>query len=479
MKELIFPKVPLVFYHTEKRSKEKFQPHDSKHVLMYTCGPTIYNYAHIGNFRTYVFEDLLRRSLKFFGYEVTQVMNLTDVDDKTIRGAIEKKCTLEQYTLPFKRAFFADIATLGIERVEVYPEATQYINHMIDFIEKLLTKGFAYKSEDNSIYFSIEKSKKYGRLSHMKQEELKHGDASVDDEYDKENAADFVLWKSYHPDRDGNVFWQSPYGPGRPGWHLECSTMAMEILGPTIDLHVGAVDNIFPHHENEIAQSEACSGKLFVRHWMHSEHLIVDGKKMSKSANNFYVLQDLLSKGYTGKEVRYLLMHIHYRTLLNFSFESMNAAKRSLERINDFLLRMSELAGPGEVKKEVFQFCQKAIDQFSYSLADDLNISEALAAIFGFIHEMNAMADCKQLSPGDAKAALFVLQALDRVLNVMNFTEEEIPEEMKELLLQREEARKAKEWKKSDELRDKILAGGYRIEDTPKGPRLKKADQFR
>lgn len=480
-KELTFPKIPLLFFNTEKRCKESFAPHDPMRVLIYTCGPTIYNYAHIGNFRTYVFEDILRRTLKFFGYQVIQAMNLTDIDDKTIRGALEKKCTLEQYTLQYKRAFFADIATLGIEHAEVYPEATQYIGHMIDFIQKLIDKGFAYKSEDQSIYFSIEKSKKYGRLAHVKFDQLKIGAGDrhlFDDEYDKENAGDFVLWKAYNKERDGDIFWKSPFGPGRPGWHLECSTMAMEILGPTIDLHVGAVDNIFPHHENEIAQSEACSGRLFVRHWMHSEHLIVDGKKMSKSANNFYVLKDLLDKGYSGKEVRYLLMHIHYRTPLNFTFESMSGAKRSLERMNDFVLRMNELAGPGEKQtKEVLQFCQKAMDQFSSSLADDLNISEALAAVFGLIHELNAMADSNQITPKDAKTALFVLEEMDRVLNVMNFEiDENIPQEMQELLVKRENARKAKDWRQSDELRDKILEGGYRIEDTAKGPRLKKAD---
>lgn len=475
---LDFPKPPLFFYDTEKRQKEKFTPQDPRRVLMYTCGPTVYNYAHIGNFRTYVFEDLLRRALKFFGYQVVQAMNLTDVDDKTIRGAIANDCSLEEYTHPYKNAFFTDIATLGIERVEFYPEATKFISHMIDVIEKLLDKGFAYKSEDQSIYFSIAKWEKYGRLSHIKSDQLKIGSVNplFDDEYDKENAADFVLWKSYHAERDGKVFWQSPFGPGRPGWHLECSTMAMELLGHTIDLHIGAVDNIFPHHENEIAQSEACSGRLFVRHWMHSEHLIVNGKKMSKSANNFYVLKDLLDKGFTGKEVRYLLLHTHYRTLLNFTFESMQSAKRSLERINDFVLRMNELAGSGAAQKEVLQFCQKAIDQFSFSLADDLNISEALAAVFGLIHEINSMADCGQIMPGDAKEILFVFREIDRVLHVINFEEETIPKEMEELLQQRESARKAKEWKKSDELRDKISENGYRIEDTPKGPRLKKID---
>src|ERR1700733_7796432 len=281
--------IPIYFYNTASREKEQFVPLDDNHVRMYTCGPTVYHFAHIGNFRTYVFEDLLRRTLKFFGYQVTQVVNLTDVDDKTIRGAVESNQSLLDFTQPYKDAFLVDIQTLGIERAEHYPAATDYIPHMIDFIQKLLDQGIAYRSKDKSIYYAIDKCPSYGRLSHLKLDELKvgAGDARVaTDEYEKENIGDFVLWKGYDPLRDGHIFWESPFGPGRPGWHLECSAMAMNLLGETIDIHAGAVDNIFPHHENEIAQSEAYSGKTFVRYWLHSEHLIVNNKKMSKSLGN-------------------------------------------------------------------------------------------------------------------------------------------------------------------------------------------------
>jgi cysteinyl-tRNA synthetase len=285
------PKLPLKFFNTETGKKELFTPLKDPEVRMYTCGPTIYHFAHIGNFRTYIFEDILRRTLKFFGYQVTQVMNLTDVDDKTIRGATSANVSLCDFVQPYRQAFFEDIQTLGIEKVEHYPAATDYIKSMIGFIQNLMDKGFAYYGGDRSIYFSIEKSPRYGRLSHLNLEELKVGagnerQASAD-EYEKENVGDFVLWKAYEPERDGPFYWESPFGKGRPGWHLECSTMAMELLGDSIDIHVGAVDNIFPHHENEIAQSEARSGQEFVKYWLHAEHLVVNHKKMSKSLGNF------------------------------------------------------------------------------------------------------------------------------------------------------------------------------------------------
>ena len=349
-------------YNTEKREKEPFRTHKPEIALVYTCGPTVYNYAHIGNFRTYVFEDILRRTLKYFGYRVTQVMNLTDIDDKTIRGAIEANTTLDAFTLPYKTAFFTDIAELGIERAEYYPQATDYIPQMIDFIEDLLFKEIAYKSRDKSIYFSVEKFPNYGRLSRLKLDELKVGasDARVfDDEYEKENVGDFVLWKAYEEKRDGKVFWDSPFGPGRPGWHLECSTMAHELLGKEIDIHAGGVDLIFPHHENEIAQSEAFTGHNFARFWVHSEHLLVDGRKMSKKLGNFYTLRDLLQKGYSGREVRYMLMHTHYRTQLNFTFEGLDGARSSLQRINGFIVRMQELSnGVRVVNDEVTKFVE-------------------------------------------------------------------------------------------------------------------------
>jgi len=476
---LKFPKLPIYLFNSETRKKEQFSVLYDNHVRMYTCGPTVYHYAHIGNFRTYVFEDILRRTLKFFGYQVTQIVNLTDVDDKTIRGAMESNQSLLDFTQPYKNAFFVDIQTLGIERAENYPAATDYITAMIDFIQKLLDKGIAYKSKDKSIYYAIDKCPNYGRLSHLKMDELQVGAGEprvATDEYEKDNLADFVLWKSYDQARDGHVFWESPFGQGRPGWHLECSTMAMSLLGETIDIHAGAVDNIFPHHENEIAQSEALSGKPFVRYWLHSEHLIVNHKKMSKSLGNFYTLRDLLQKGFTGKEVRYMLMHIHYRTQLNFTFEGLDGARTALNRLNDFVLRMQEMANPSTKSNESARVClNKAITRFSEALADDLNISVALSAVFDLMHEINILYDQKQLGQGDATEVLYVMQEFNRVLGVLEFDQEETPPTyLQDMLQQREQARKSKDWALADKLRGEIHAAGFVIEDTSNGVRLKK-----
>lgn len=337
-------KVRLKIYNTETREKEEVIAKEGNLIRMYTCGPTVYNFAHIGNFRTYVFEDLLRRTLHFFGFEVIQAMNLTDVDDKTIKGALEEGVSLDAFTERFKRAFFEDLQTLNIEPVEYNPEATRYIPEMIEIIEKLVKEGTAYKAADGSIYFAIRKFPSYGRLSHLQLSELKEGASGVSsDEYDKENASDFVLWKAYDETRDGEIFWESPFGRGRPGWHIECSAMAMKLLGKTIDIHVGGVDNLFPHHENEIAQSESYTCCRFVRYWMHCEHLLVEHRKMSKSLGNFFTLRDLLEKGYSGKEVRYMLLQTHYRTQLNFTFTGLSSVRATLERLSDFIRRLQAI----------------------------------------------------------------------------------------------------------------------------------------
>jgi cysteinyl-tRNA synthetase len=476
---LDIPKLPLHFFNTETRTKEVFAPHHDNHVKMYTCGPTVYHYAHIGNFRTYVFEDLLRRTLKFFGFQVTQVMNITDIDDKTIKGAIANKIPLKEFTQPFLNAFFVDMQHLGIEKVEHYPLATDYIPQMIDFIQKLIDAGVAYQSKDQSIYFSIDKCPKYGRLSHLKLDELKVGARETrvaSDEYEKETLSDFVLWKAYEEDRDGDIFWESPFGKGRPGWHLECSTMATEILGPSLDLHLGGVDNIFPHHENEIAQSECCTNKTFVKMWMHVEHLLVNHKKMSKSLGNFYTLRDLLDKGYGGMEVRYLLLQAHYRTQLNFTLDGLEAAKHSLQRLNDFAARMKDMAEEtAKSSSEATAAIKKAMQTFCESLSADMNISPALAALFDLMHEINVLHDKKILTPKDAKNVLTLLEEFNRVLGVFTFArEEEFPTDLIELLEQRQSARKEKNFKLADECRKTIEERGYVIEDTPQGPRLKK-----
>lgn len=469
---------PLKLYNTATRQKEILKPLQDNHVRMYTCGPTVYHYAHIGNFRTYVFEDLLRRTIQFFGMGITQVMNLTDVDDKTIKGAIAKGVTLDAFTKTYKEAFFEDLKTLNIQSAEFYPAATDYIHSMIELIQNLLDKGFAYRGGDNSIYYAIRKFPRYGCLSHLPMDELQTGASNRvnSDEYEKDHVADFVLWKAYDPERDGQIFWESPFGKGRPGWHLECSAMAMKLLGETLDIHVGAVDNIFPHHENEIAQSEACSGKLFSKIWMHSEHLIVDNRKMSKSLGNFYILRDLLNQGYIGPQIRYMLLQTHYRTQLNFTLTGLDAARESLIRLNDFIQRLQEINNPrdGGLMPDLVE---RTKGSFEEALSDDLNISVALAALFDFVREVNILIDTNKISKAEAQQALELLKRFDKVLGVLSFEQavEAIPQELHEALAQRIQARKDKNWALADQLRDFISSRGYMIEDTPHGVRLKKA----
>lgn len=472
----------LKFFNTETREKEVFKPLIPGVVSMYTCGPTVYDFAHIGNFRTYIFEDILRRTLKFFDYKVTQVMNLTDVDDKTIRGAIAKKVSLDDYTKPFKDAFFEDLKTLQIEPAEKYPEATHYIEEMIRLIQILLDKKIAYVGGDGSVYYSIVRFENYGRLSHLNLDELQAGASKrvANDEYEKETVADFVLWKIYDPERDGGIYWESPFGKGRPGWHLECSAMAMSILGKTIDIHVGGVDNIFPHHENEIAQSEACTGECFVKLWMHSEHLLVDHKKMSKSLGNFYTLRNLLERGYTGLQVRYLLLQTHYRTQLNFTFTGLDGANAALSRLHDFAKRIEEgkkSAQSKEVRVKIHDLVNNTLKLFSDSLADDLNVSASLAALFDFIREGNTLFDKNDISVEELQLMEDLLKKVDTVLGVIyaGAVEEAIPEDLQALLQEREKARREKNWAVSDQIRKTITERGYVIEDTPTAVRLKKA----
>ena len=463
-------------YNSETRTKQDVPA--GKTVRLYTCGPTIYDFAHIGNFRTYVFEDVLRRTLQWFGFGVKQVMNITDIDDKTIRGAVAKNISLKQYTEPYRIAFFEDLDALSIQRAEHYPAATEYVPEMIRIIEKLMQNGTAYKSPNGSTYFSIRKFPKYGRLSHLKLDELQvnaSGDNQAD-EYDKDNLSDFVLWKAYDPARDGTTFWESPFGKGRPGWHIECSAMAMALLGETIDIHCGGVDNCFPHHENEIAQSEAYTGKVFVRHWMHSEHLLVDHKKMAKSAGNFYTLRDLLKRGFSGDEVRYLLLSTHYRAQMNFTFAGLDGARSALQRVRDFVLRLREVRT--EVKHDrAAELLGRAREQFREAMADDLNVSAALGALFELIREMNIVADAGNLGVQSAEQALELLASWNQIIAVLPLSQEQAPAHLLALLSQREEARRAKNWALSDSLRDQITAAGYVIEDTVQGARLKKASR--
>jgi len=465
----------LQLFNTETRDLQEVKPLDGTTIRLYTCGPTVYDYAHIGNFRTFVFEDVLRRTLHFVGYKVQQVMNLTDVDDKTIRGAIAKNSSLEAYTKTYKEAFFADLATLNVERVEYYPEATAYIPQMIEMVEALVKKGVAYVGADDSVYFAIKRFTEYGKLSHLNLEDLKTGASErvSQDEYAKESASDFVLWKAYDAARDGTIYWESPFGKGRPGWHLECSVMAQSLLGDTIDIHAGGVDLIFPHHENEIAQSECCSGKVFSKLWVHAEHLLVDGKKMSKSLGNFYTLRDLLQKGYNGKTIRFMLLATHYRTQLNFTMQGLEAAKASLSRINDFIIRLETYQGQ-KSWDEIQAYLVETRAAFTKALCHDLNVSEALAVLFEMIRHVNTKIDETSLTSDDAKRILVLLQEMDQVLGIGNFTLDAIPLEIQQLADERQKARKAKDFKRSDDLRQELLQKGYILEDTPSGVRIKR-----
>lgn len=475
--------IDLFLYNTLSREKERFLPINDP-VKLYTCGPTVYDYAHIGNFRTYVFEDLLKRVLLFLGYSVYHVMNITDVDDKTLAGARKKGCSLEQYCQPYIDAFFADLETLHILKADACPHATHYIPQMIEAIQQLIDQGVAYVGQDQSVYFSISQFPNYGALSHLNLEELRQTSRVDTDEYDKDNLCDFVLWKAYDPARDGEIFWDSPFGKGRPGWHLECSIMSMSLLGQSLDIHAGGIDNIFPHHENEIAQSESLSHKPFVRYWLHSHHLLVDGKKMSKSLGNFFTLRDLLHQGFSGAEVRYLLLQGHYRTQLNFTQEGLQASRQALKRLRDFISRLEDPSYlEDSIHPEVGASCQEFLEIFVSSITNDLNISSALAALFDFVRKINGMIDRQAaqeatapciFSKQDAQHILSLLRRIDQVLGVLPFSQQDIPEDVLLLVEKREAARKIKNWQEADRIRDEILSRGFALEDGKTGIRVKK-----
>ena len=463
----------LQFYNTLSRRLDEFQPLEEGHVRIYTCGPTVYNFAHIGNFRAYLFEDLLRRYLKFRGFQVTQVMNLTDVDDKTIRGANEKKVPLSEYTKTYVDAFFEDLKTLNVERAEYYPAATDHIPDMIDLIRRLFEKGVAYQSDDGSIYFSIEKHKNYGRLARLDLSGLRAGARVAQDEYEKENLADFALWKAWD-EKDGGIYWDSPWGKGRPGWHIECSAMSMRYLGESFDIHTGGVDNIFPHHEDEIAQSEAATGKPFAHTWLHCAHLVVDGKKMSKSLGNYYTLRDVLRRGYSGREIRYELMATHYRQPLNFTFEALDAARAALGRLDEFSRRLQDASKAGESETELPPWAAASRDKFTSALDNDLNISEALAALFDLVHAGNKALNDKMVSVGEIWAALALLDEWDQALGFIRPPEETADPEALTMLELRQQARTSRNWTEADRLRDELAARGWIVQDTPQGPKLKR-----
>jgi cysteinyl-tRNA synthetase len=464
----------LRFYNSLSRSVQEFKPIKPGLVKLYTCGPTVYNYAHIGNFRAYMFEDLLRRTLKYCGYRVIQVMNLTDVDDKTIRDSRQTGLSLGEFTKQYKDAFFQDLETLRIEPAEQYPAATDHIPEMIDLVQTLVDKGIAYQAEDSSVYFSIAKFANYGQLVKINPEEMRSSERVSSDEYAKESVADFALWKAYDPE-DGDVRWDSPWGPGRPGWHIECSAMSMKYLGKTFDIHTGGIDNMFPHHEDEIAQSEAATGKPFVKYWLHCAHLVVDGQKMSKSLGNFFTLREILDKGWSGREIRYVLLYGHYRQALNFSFKSCEDARAALQRIDCFVTRLKEVVSD-EKNAEFANIHEKAESDFLAGIEDDLNIAAAMAALFSFIRDINKLMDSGLFGREDANTALDTLRKFDTVLGVVDVdSEDEIPDEINAMVEARQQARKNKNFAESDRLRDELAAAGWIVEDTPAGSRVKRA----
>jgi cysteinyl-tRNA synthetase len=463
----------LQFFNTLTRRKEEFVPLDpqGRNVGLYTCGPTVYNYVHIGNLRAFTFEDLVRRYLEYKGFQVKHVMNITDVEDKIIRTVRESGKPLGEVTDFYTKEFLQDLDTLNIRRPHVVPRATETIADMIRLIETLVANKHAYVAEDRCVYFSIKSFKDYGKLAHLNLENLQSGARVAQDEYDKEHAADFALWKAWDED-DGAVKWPSPWGDGRPGWHIECSAMSMKHLGETFDIHCGGEDLIFPHHEDEIAQSEAATGKPFVRYWLHNAHLLVEGKKMSKSAGNFYTLRDLLAKGWTGREIRYTLMSAHYREQLNFTLDGLQAARSALQRIDEFLLKLQDMAAadlPRDKQVVAYRRPAELASRFEAALDDDLNISSALGVLFELVRNVNKRA----ISPGEANGILETWKRLDQVLGLGMPTKSEIPAEVRALVEERQAARKTRDFKRSDEIRDQLAKRGWAIEDTPKGPRAK------
>jgi cysteinyl-tRNA synthetase len=480
----------LKLFNTLTRSVQEFAPLDpaGKKVGLYCCGPTVYDFAHIGNWRTFVFADLVRRTLEFSGYDVKHVMNITDVEDKIIRRVRETKTSLREFTGKYEAAFFEDLKALNCLPPHQTPRAAEHIPEIIALIEKLLERGMAYKAADGSVYFSIEKyrgcGRNYGQLLKLNFDEMRAGERVASDEYDKESVADFALWKAHAP-KDGDVFWQSDsLGEGRPGWHIECSAMSMKALGETFDLHLGGEDLKFPHHEDEIAQSEGATGKPFVKHWMHGAHLLVEGKKMSKSLGNFFTLRDLLAKGFTGREIRYLLLSAHYRETFNFTVEGLHGARSALARIDECVGKLREIAlpltrpsdtlSPSDGERDGVRGASILTTTFSAALADDLNISAAWAAVFDWVRETNKRNAENSLSAGDAVAALAAWDKVDSVLGIGTKSEAEIPPEILALLEARQAARKAKDFKRADAIRDELKSKGWTIEDTSKGPKLKK-----
>jgi cysteinyl-tRNA synthetase len=470
--------VPLKLFNTLSRSTQDFMPLDptGRRVGLYCCGPTVHDFAHIGNFRTFVFADLVRRYLEFKGFDVRHVMNITDVEDKIIQRVSEAKTSPREHTAKYEAAFFEDFQALDCLRPHDTPRATEHIADIVALIEKLVVRGIAYRTPDGSVYFSIEKFQAggghYGQLLKLNFEEMRPGQRVASDEYAKDAVADFALWKARVP-ADGNVFWPSPWGEGRPGWHIECSAMSMNLLGPSFDMHLGGEDLIFPHHEDEIAQSEGAGlqtgGRPFVKYWLHGAHLLVEGKKMSKSLGNYFTLRDLLGKGFTGRETRYLLLQAHYRLPFNFTIDGLRAAREALARLDECLGKLREAAASATAAPD-----EKLVGQFIDALDDDLNVSAAWGAIFEWVRENNRLLATGEMSAAHASEALAAWDKIDVVLGLKRVEESSVPAALSALLEERLAARKAKDFKRADAIREELKSKGWTIEDTAKGARLKR-----
>ena len=453
--------------------QEELEPLEPGHVRMYTCGLTVYNRGHVGNFRTFVSQDVLRRYLKYKGYEVTQVTNFTDVDDKTIEGANEEGKDLRDYTQTFMDYFFEDCKSLNIERAEHYPRATdpEYIEAMVDLVKKLQVRGHTYGS-DGSIYFRISTLDDYGKLSRIDVAGMKTGARVDSDEYEKENARDFVLWKG---PKDGEPSWDTDIGPGRPGWHLECSAMGMKLLGETFDLHGGGVDLVFPHHENEIAQSEGATGKPFVKHWMHTEFLLVEGEKMSKSKGNQFTVKDLIDEGCSAMAIRYLLMSVPYRKQLNFTREGLRQAETAIARVDDLLARLREVDREGGLSDEAREATSAALGRFEEAMDDDLNTANALAALYDLVKGGNVALSSSSMTKADAAEFVAAIEKMNSVFAVFDRSEAlSIDEEVEKLIEDRRAARASRDFARADAIRDQLDAKGIVLEDTASGTRWRR-----
>ena len=458
----------LKLFNTLSGKPESFKPLDDKTVRIYSCGPTVYDVPHIGNFRAFLFFDLVKRYLRFLGYEVNHVMNITDIDDKIIARCGEEGKTLSELTSEYRAAFEKDAVSLRIDLPDTLPAATDHIDDMIDLIKQLIDKDHAYITDDGSVFFKIGSFPNYGRLSHVDTSKLSSTERVTDDEYGKENPQDFALWKAWK-EEDGEIEWESPWGRGRPGWHIECSAMSMKYLGKEFDIHCGGVDLIFPHHENEIAQSVCATDKLFVNFWLHCEHLLVNGAKMSKSAQNFYTITDLINRGYTASAIRYLLTSSHYRHKIDLTEEHLLAASQAVKRFQDFRLRLEKLTTISSRHEADLP----VLDEFRKAMNNDLNIAEAMGKVFDWIREINRKIDLNELTTEEAGSSIEVLDKIDSVIAVVSDDKPDITEEEAAMIDEREKARQEKNWSRADEIRDYFRSRGFELEDTSDGTILK------